>query len=158
MSTGFCKLCSSDLSKEINRRLARGESRAQVRDWLAAKDFKVSLPTLTSHRQHITDPKTTLVDDARRNPAIKRVTSTDFLQAVVDMAAANIENSPQDVPLGAGIKAAALLEARREKPINVLMLIAQRATNRLEIPAEDIPLLEGEYEEIHEPEVARQGS
>jgi len=154
MASGFCKVCASDLSKEVNRRLSRGESRAQVRDWLATKDFGVSLPTLTSHRQHITDPKTTLVDAARRNPAIKRVTSTDFLQAVVDMAAANVENHPEDVPLGAGIKAAALLEARREKPINVLMLIAQRATNRLEIPAEEIPLLEGEYEVINESEAA----
>jgi hypothetical protein len=148
VSTGSCKLCRSEFRSEINRRLARGETREQVQEWLATKDFKVSLPTLTTHRQHITDPKTTLVEQAQRNPAIRRVTNSEFLETIRDIGAQRAIDNPDSVSLTHALKAAAQLEARQNKQIDVMLAIAQMATKRL-APTADIELLEGEgYQEV----------
>lgn len=141
MATGYCKICASPLKGEVNRRLGRGETLAGVMAWLKGKDFPVSKPTLISHKKHITDPKTTFVDQARKNPAIKNVTEDEFLQSVIDAAAARVAASPDDVTIEQGLKAAGVRASRKEKTVNVLVAVARLVTQRT-------PLIEGEFTEL----------
>lgn len=139
MSTGSCKICSSAYAKQFNKRLNRGDSLMKVVDWSATVDFPVSKPTVLNHKRHITDPKTTVVDQARKNPVIKRVSHEEFLQSLVDIAAARAAANPDDVSIDQGIRAASTLANKTDKQTSVLLVLAQRLMPKA-LPAE------GEYE------------
>lgn len=125
-------------------RLARGDTLEAVVEFCASHDFKVSLRTLGTHRSHITDPRTTFVEAARKNPAIRNgVTNDDFLQAVTDAALAKIEADPDSVNVSHGLKAVAIREARKAQQANVLILIAQAFTGQVETTKPE--LIEGSY-------------
>ena len=141
MSRGACKLCGSPFAKEINKRLKDGASGSQIVQWLQTKQFTVTRQTVATHKKHITDPKQTFVEEARKNPAIKNVTNDDFLAAVVDAAAARVTSDPDSVTIEQGLKAVSVREARRDKGINIFLAVAQLVTQR-----EPIELIEGEYE------------
>ena len=137
MSRGSCKCCSSSLVKQINKRLARGDTYKSIEDWCADSDFQVSKPTLINHRKHITDPKTTFVDEARKNPAIKRVDHEQFLQSLVDISAARAAEHPEDVSIDQGIRAASTLAQRGDRKIDVLLVLAEKLMPRaIEAPVE----------------------
>lgn len=140
MSRGSCKVCESSLAKQMNKRIARGDSYTKLIAWAADNDFSVTKPTLLNHKRHITDPKTTTVEEARRNPAIKRVSHDDFLQSLVDIAAARAAANPDDVSIDQGIRAASTLAAKGDKRIDVLVVLAKRLA-----PKE---IIEGEWEEV----------
>lgn len=143
MSLGSCKVCQSSVAKQINKRLDRGDSYNKVIAWAATADFSVSKPTLIAHKRHITDPKTTVVEQARKNPAIKRVSHDEFLQSLVDIAAAKAQANPDDVSIDQGIRAASTLAARGDKRVDVLLVLAERlAPKQLE------PVIDGDWQEL----------
>ena len=141
MSYGDCKICRSSLSRNLNKRLARGDSDPQIMAWAGEHDFKVTKPTLIRHKRHITDPKTTVVEEARKNPAIKRVSHDEFLQSLVDIGAAKAAANPDDVSLDQAIRAAQALSQKGNGQVNVLLMLAQRMAPRA-------PELEGEWQEL----------
>jgi hypothetical protein len=143
VSTGACKVCQSSIAKALNKRLARGDSYTKVIAWAADNDFSVSKPTLISHKKHITDPKTTVVDEARKNPVIKRVGNDEFLQALVDIGAARIAEHPEDVSVDQSIRAAQTLAQKGDKRIDVLVLLAERLS-----PKALEPVIEGDWREL----------
>jgi hypothetical protein len=152
MSTGSCKACQSTFAKQINKRLARGESYNKVIAWLATNEFSISKPTLIAHKRHITDPKTTVVEQARKNPAIKRVSHDEFLQSLVDIGAARAASNPDDVTLDQSIRAAQTLSSKGESKTNVLLILAQRLS-----PASLEPVIEGDWRELEEHEAETAG-
>lgn len=143
MSTGSCKVCSSTISKALNKRLARGDSTTKIIEWAAANDFSVTKPTLLKHKAHITDPKTTMVEQARRKPAIKRVSHDEFLQSLVDIGAARAAENPGDVTLDQSIRAAQTLAQRGNGQTNVLLILAERLS-----PKQLEPVVDGDWREI----------
>lgn len=146
MSRGACKVCSSPFAKEVNKRLGSGQSAPQIVQWLQqAKGFGVTRQTLYNHREHVTDPRTTFVEEARRNPAIKNVSNDEFLAAVVDAAAARVAQNPDDVTIEQGLKAVSVRESRRDKSVNILLAVAQYVTQRT-----PIDVIDGEYEVLGE--------
>jgi len=146
MATGQCKVCKTSLKREINKRLARNDSYPSIIEWAKKKDFSVSKPTLGKHKAHITDPMTTLVDQARADPAIKRVTVSEFRQALIDIGFQRALADPDSVSIDHALKASAQEDARKDKHVDVLMVVANRVTERLEPPKPEA--LVGEYKEI----------
>jgi len=145
---GSCKICASPFAKEVNRRLARGDKANDVWRWLTDADFSVQRQLMYKHRQHITDPRETLVERARKNPAI-RVDTTEFLETARDLTYAKFTSDPDLLPVKYGFDAVRMLEARKEKQINVLMLIANASTGNLPEGAQ--PMLEGQWLELLPP-------
>lgn len=143
MSTGSCKVCSSGLAKQFNKRLDRGDSYTKVMAWAADQDFKVSKPTLINHKRHITDPKTTVVEQAKKNPAIKRTSHEEFLQTLVDIGAARAAENPDDVSLDQSIRAAQTLASKGDKRVDVLLVLAERLS-----PKQLEPVIEADWREI----------
>jgi hypothetical protein len=142
----ICKIDRSVLGKEINKRLARGDSANNIIAWARTKEFDLSRPTIYTHKAAITDPKTAFVEEARSsNPTLKRVTPAEFLQTVVDVGALIAAEDPGSISINHALKAAGELEKRTNKQIDVLMFFAEKMQRRLEPPTE---LIEGEYKEI----------
>lgn len=118
--------------------------------WAEEHEFKVTKPTLIRHKRHVTDPKTTVVEEARKNPVIKRVSHDEFLQSLVDIGAAKAAANPDDVSLDQSIRAAQTLSQKGGSQTNVLLILAQRmAPPALEIEGEwqEMPALEGSTNE-----------
>lgn len=131
--------------------LARGEKKQRVLDWAAEHGHSTTRPTLNKHVGHITDPKTTFVEEARKHPAIKRVSHQDFLETLVSIGADRAESQPDSVTLDHSIRAAQILVTTKEKHQDVLVLIARaiRGTpvevidvEYSEVPAEEAKLLD----------------
>ena len=142
-SPGYCKICDGPHKNEINRRLRRGESLRTIIAWATGKDFKISKPTLIAHKAHVTDPKTTLVKQARANPAIKRATTTEFLEALVDIGFTRAAEDPSSVSMDHALKASAQLEGRKNQGGDARIFIAQIFTQR-----EPVEYIDGSYREI----------
>lgn len=150
-SLGYCKVCRSSLVREINKRLKRDDTYPSIVEWCATHDFKVTRQKLADHKAHITDPKETLVDHARRNPAIKNGVSNDeFLQAIVDIATQRISVNPDEVTLGHALKAAQIRETRKQGQTNVLVQIARVFTAQIE-PPKPTEMIEGSWAELPVP-------
>lgn len=141
---GYCKVCDSDLSREINKRMKRGDTIASIRAYTIEKEQPISEPTLRSHREHITDPKTTFVESARKNPVIKKASTRDFLQSLVDVGAAKIEADPDSVSIDQSIRAAQIIENTKEKQVDALLQLARMLMGRPPQPE----YIEGEYVEV----------
>jgi len=144
---GFCKVCASDLKGEVNKRMNRGDTIASIERYLKDKEYPVSQPTLRSHREHITSPKTTFVEKARQNPVIKRgVTTNDFLQTLVEIGATRAAEAPESVSLDQSIRAAQIIEGRKDKQVDALVTIARMLMGQAPRPE----IIEGEYFEVKE--------
>lgn len=141
---GYCKVCASDLKAEINKRLRRRETYPAIMAWAATKDFSISKPTLISHKKHITDPKTTFVEAARKSPELKRVTNTEFLEAVIAKANQRIESDPDAVTIDHGLRAAQVLESRKDRTGDALNVLVLALMGRRKEP----DMIEGEYIEL----------
>lgn len=144
--SGYCSVCDSDRSREINKRMKRGDTIASIYRWLRDVEDPISEPTLRKHRKHITDPKTTLVEQAKKNPVIKRHTTNDFLQALVDIAATKAINDPESISIDQGIRAAQVIEGRKDKQVDALVQIARMLMGQAPRPE----IIEGEYVEVKE--------
>lgn len=143
---GRCKVCASPLLKDINKRLVNNESHPAVAAWCATKGFSVTRQKIGDHKKHITDPRQTFVEHARRNPAIKaNVSNDEFLQAVIDVAATKIEADPDAIGVQHGLKAVQIREGRHQSQNNYLLIIAQKLTA---LPTtQPVALIEGEWHE-----------
>lgn len=144
---GYCRVCASELKGEVNKRLKRGDTIASLERWLTEKQYPVSQPTLRKHREHITDPKTTLVEAARKNPVIKRgVTTNDFLQTLVEIGATKAAEDPDAISIDQSIRAAQIIEGRKDKQVDALVTIARMLMGHAPRPE----IIEGEYVEVKE--------
>lgn len=143
-SLGFCKVCKSSLVKEINKRLKRSDTYPSIVEWCKSHDFSVTRQKLADHKAHITDPKETLVDHAKRNPAIKNgVTEDEFSQAILDIAYQRAMENPDDITVNHGIQIVKVRAAKKQSQSNVLILLAQASRGRLSAPQEE--MIEGEW-------------
>ena len=149
---GYCKACSSPLVKEINKRLARNDALVGIAEWCGKQGFAITRQKLGDHKAHITDPRTTFVEKARRNPEIRNgVTNDEFLQAVIDAAASRAELDPDAITITHGLKAVQVREARKEKSINVLLLLAETFTGK-RLEQRPQPMIEGSWSEVPAPD------
>jgi len=145
--SGYCRICDSSLKAEINKRLVRHESIPTIIAWGKTKGFSVSKPTVIKHKKHITDPKTTFVEQARKNPVIRRVSHTEFLESVVAAGAKRVEENPDDVTIDQSIRASQVLESRKDKggdawSVLILTLMGKRP---LQLAGDEI---DGTYTEL----------
>ncbi len=148
---GHCKVCAGPLAKEINKRLTRGDTLTALATWCDGRDFPVTRQKLADHKQHITDPRSTFVEHARRNPEIHNgVTNDEFLQAVIDTAAVRATIDPDSITITHGLQAVQVREARKEKQVNVLMLLSKVFTGQVE--HQPPPMIEGSWSPVEENE------
>jgi len=144
---GYCRVCASELKGEVNKRLNRGDTIVSIERYLKDREYPVSQPTIRKHREHITSPKTTFVEKARQNPAIRRgITTNDFLQTLVEIGATRAAEAPESVSLDQSIRAAQIIEGRKDKQVDALVTIARMLMGQAPRPE----IIEGEYVEVKE--------
>lgn len=142
--TGWCMICDSSLKSEINRRLRIGQSANKIVAYAKGADFPVGADTVRRHKTHITDSMTTLVEQARRNPDIKRVGAEEHLATLVEIGQSRAISDPSQVTINHSLKAAQALVGRDTR-VDIFMAIATLVTDRAEV-------IEGSYTEIKENE------
>lgn len=143
---GRCKCCAWEHVKELNKRIARGDTQKAIVEWCATKDFQVTRQKIGDHTEHIRDPRETFVENARKNPAIRSgVTNDEFLQSVIDVAAQKAAEDPDSIGIAHGLKAVQIREARKEKQLNVLLVLAERLTA---LPTQPTDIIEGDWTEV----------
>lgn len=121
--------------------MANRQSIRSIAKWLEAQGRPISRPTLQKHLEHALDPKSGFVEAAKPQ-IVKRVTSTEFLQTVVDVAAAKAEDHSQ-VSLDHGLRAAQILEQKQDRGRDSLRVLVLHLMGQA--PAVTI---EGEYKEL----------
>lgn len=139
---GWCKICASPLLPQINTMLREGKKSTKIIEWAAEFNLEFVRQTLYKHKEHITDPKTTLVDRARRNPVIKRASNEEFLDAVRDAGFAKVAANPEDVSIGQALKAVQISMNAKKANEGVQLILVGVMTGK----ADDV--IEGEWKEI----------
>lgn len=87
------------------------------------------------------------MDNSKAHPEIKRVSHTDFLEAVVSAGAKRVEENPDDVTIDQSIRASQVLESRKDKSGDALNILVLALTgNRPLQLASDDDVIEGTYE------------
>lgn len=141
-SPGYCKICASSLLPAINKKLREGVSAPEIVEWAAEFNETFVRQTLYRHKEHITDPKTTLVDRARKNPVIKRASNEEFLDAVRDAGFAKVLNDPDSVTVGQALKAAQISMQAKKNTDSIQLVLVGVMTGK----ADDV--IEGEWKEV----------
>jgi hypothetical protein len=115
---GYCKACESPLRSEIDRHFSQRGSAYAIARWLSEIEQPITEPTLRKHRAHAISPEIAALEERRpgEKPTIRpvRVSSTDFLEAVVDEGAKQIEKDPAKVTVRHALQAASVLERKKQ--------------------------------------------
>lgn len=139
---GYCKICASNLLPAINKKLREGQNAAEIIAYAAEFNEKFVRQTLYKHKQHITDPKTTLVERARKNPVIKRASNEEFLDAVRDAGFAKVIADPDSVTVSQALKAAQISMQAKKNTDSIQLVLVGVMTGK----ADDV--IEGEWKEV----------
>ncbi len=145
---GYCKLCASDLVPKINEMLRNGKNAAQIQKWCKEYNLTFARQTLYTHKEHITDPKTSFVDKARANPVIKRVSNRDFLEAVRDAGAARAMQDPESVSVDQALKATQIMMQDKRGHDGLTIILVKAVTGHIDEVIDPPMLIEGEYTEV----------
>jgi len=89
--------------------------------------------TFYSHRDHVLnpDPAFTAVEPAKkRDIEVKPSSNVEFLEEIRDTALAKARANPETVTIEQGLKAAGILEGRKQQSVNQINLLVQVATGR----------------------------
>lgn len=134
---GFCKICASSVLPQINNMLRDNASSTKIIEW--AKEFNLVFvrQTLYTHKEHITDTKTTYVDRARKNPIIKRASNEEFLDAVRDAGFAKVANDPDSVSIGQALKAVQISVNAKKANEGVNIILVGVMTGKAETVIEE---------------------
>ena len=130
MTPPYCKACDSPARSELDRHFSQGESVRAISGWLDEVGLPISRPTLSKHRSHALDPRTAALEvrspgEKPMIPTIRRVSSTSFLEALVSEGARQVEAHPSRVKIDHALRAASVLERKRDpahSPLAVLVL------------------------------------
>ena len=143
--TGFCKVCSSPLARDINRLLKNGQNAGQITRYAEAKGLKLHRETIYSHRDHVTAGQDKLVNWRAKAPVvIRKTTNQQFLETVRDIGMSKAMSDPDLVDVNHALKAVALMEAKRDRGDSITLILAQIVTGHR--PADLV--IEGTAEEI----------
>lgn len=145
---GYCKICASDLLPAINDMIKQGKNAAQIQRWTKEYNLTFARQTLYNHREHITDPKTSFVDQARKSPVIKRVSNRDFLEAVRDAGAARAMADPDSVSVDQALKATQIMMQDKKGHDGLTLVLMKVMTGRIDEVIDEPMLIEGEYTEV----------
>lgn len=107
-------MCSNALVKDINKQMKQNVALTEIATWAGDKGFSVRRQTLAKHRDHITDPRQTMVEHARRNPEIMNVTPRQAADALLAVGMRNVAREPEQVKVGHVIKLIDI-DARRKE-------------------------------------------
>jgi hypothetical protein len=141
-SPGYCKICASALLPGINKMLREERTYREIIEWAGEFNEKFVRQTLAKHKEHITDPKTTFVDQARKNPIIKRASNEEFLDAVRDAGFAKVAANPESVTVSQALKAAQIsMQAKKNNDGLTVVLVGVMTGKADEV-------IEGEWKEI----------
>ncbi len=141
-SPGYCKICASSLLPQINKMIAEGANAAKIARWAKEFNFTFARQTLYAHKEHITDPRTSFVDKARRNPVIKKVSNNQFLEAIRDAAAAKAVEAPELVSIDHGLKAAQILQNDKKGADGIMLVLMKVMSGNQE------DVVEGEFTDV----------
>jgi hypothetical protein len=113
-----CKVCNSPDQGEIDRHLSQGESSRVIARWTDEIGRPISHTSIAKHRQHAVVPEQAALEEHRNGGKIRlptvRVSSAEFLEAVVQEGARQIEANPAKVKIDHALRAATALERKRE--------------------------------------------
>ena len=138
---GYCKVCASPNVAQINKMLRDGRTSTKIIEWAGEFGEHFVRQTLYKHKEHITDPKTTFVERAKKNPIIKRASNEEFLDAVRDAGMAKVLDDPDSVSIGQALKAAQISMNAKKTNNGIQLVLVGVMTGR----ADDV--IEGEWKE-----------
>jgi hypothetical protein len=136
-----CLVCTSPDRAEIDRYLSNQESVRKVAAWTVEAGNPLSRPTIQKHLAHALLISESVVVER----TVTRTSPSQFLQAVVDVGADKIEKNPDKVSVDQAIRAADILERKRDDGAKALNILVLALTGHKEPPA-----LTGEYRQIVE--------
>jgi hypothetical protein len=140
VSNRSCKVCQSEDRDQINEFMAKRQSLRQIETWTRRQGRSITRPTLTRHLEHALDAKSQFVENAAPL-VVRRVNSAEFLQSVVDVAATRVD-TPGEVGVQEGLRAAQILEQKKESGRDGLRVLA------LVLMGKEPDTIEGEYREL----------
>lgn len=141
---GYCKICDSPFTFQIDHLLNKGQNAAQILRALEPFDFRFDRATLRKHKAHSSDPMTTFVKQAEKVGAIRQVSSQEYLQAVQEAAAVNVSTRPETVTVDQGINAAKVLLQDRNQRDSLKIVLMKTMTGRRD------ELIEADWTEVKE--------
>lgn len=147
---GYCSICAWEFAPELNKKLKLGWNARELNDWAQTKGKTFHRETLYAHKKHLTSGVDQVVQAAHMIPErdkIRTVSNDQFLEAIRDIGLANALQDPSSVNLNHSLKAVQILESKKEKPQQVLLVLAGAVMGRLPEPA-----IDGEVREITEGE------
>lgn len=139
--TGYCKICDSPYAHQVNLLLQKKLTYPQISAALEPFEFRFNRGTLRNHKTHSTDPKTTFVRAAQKNPALSEVSNEEYLRQVRNAAAANVAANPEAVTVDQGIKAAQVMMQDRNTRDALGIVLMKTLTGRSD------EVIEGEWRE-----------
>ena len=133
-----CKVCASEDRSAIDDYFSRGESSRAIARWTEEIGRPISHPTLAKHRAHAMDPAVAELEEHVHGkkpqlPSI-RVSSADFLESVVSEGARQIAADPSKVKIDHALRAASVLERKKEDGKGGIRVLVLALTGHTETP------------------------
>lgn len=141
MTGRLCSVCRSEDRDEINRHLANRQPVRRIEAWTREQGRPISRTSIARHLTHALDEKSQLVQGVS-GQKIKRVTTDEYLHAVVDTAHARVEANKDEVTVDHGLRAAQVLESRKNAGHEQIRMLA------LVLMGNAPDTIEGEYREL----------
>jgi hypothetical protein len=152
---GWCKLCAWEHALELNRGIRDGtiKNAAQAQEFAKRYGLSFNRQTFYNHKPHALGTEGAVIQASQRamqKLQVKKSSNDEFLGAIRDIGMARAIESPADVSLDHALKAASILEARKDKAgdqINLLVAIVTGNAPAVQITAGETTI-EGEAKEI----------
>lgn len=115
---GYCKLCAWDQAKAFNAAVNSGLNAAQALRWAEARGMTFTRQTFYKHKPHALTPENAVVavaEQGRKALTIKKTSNVGFLEAIRDIGYSKAIEDPDKISIEHALKAAAILESRKEK-------------------------------------------
>jgi hypothetical protein len=152
---GYCKLCAWEHALELNRKIRDGtiKNAAQAQEFALRYGLTFNRQTFYNHKPHALGTEGAVVQaasQAMKKLQVKNSSNDEFLGAIRNIGMARAIQNPEDVSIDHALKAASILEARKDKAgdqINLLVAIVTGNAPAVQITPGDTTI-EGEAREI----------
>lgn len=152
---GYCLLCSWEHVIELDRLIRQGRNNAECAEWAKSRfGFTWNRQTFYKHRdEHAKSPEDRVIQASQKSPGqsglvVRKSSNNEFLEAIRDIGLAKAVRDPEDISIDHALKAAQILETRKDRAgdqINLLVQIVTQGAPPIQVTG---PVIEGEATEI----------
>jgi hypothetical protein len=141
--TGYCSLCQHAEVKRLNAVIEKGASYPAALTAMERFGIIFSKGTFYTHKQHITSPLSTYVDEAPKLIGVPK-NNRAVLEAIRDFGMAQAMADPTKVTVKDALRAASILAEKDTKQADITVILAKVVQARPEIDGEfvELPQLE----------------